>query len=61
MRSESTGRSFSSTTFSVVRVGVREVDRPGPSGTAAIILSSDSSSEEDSDSSDTEASLSGDV
>ena len=60
-RSESTSRSFSSTTFSAVRVGMREVDRPGPSGAAAIALSSDSSSEEDSDSSNTEACSSGDV
>ena len=57
----SSGESLSSTTFSAVRVVVREVDQLGPSGAAAIVLSSDASSEEDSNSFDTEASSNGDI
>ena len=55
------GDSVSSTAFSTVRVDVRQADRLGPSGVAAITSSSDSSSEEDSKRTDTEASSSGDL
>ena len=57
----SAGDSLSSTAFLVVRVDMRQVDRPGPSGIATIASSSDSNSEEDFDRSNTEASSSGDI